>query len=190
MRPGDRDRGPAGRVGRLVARAAGTLVALGVAAACDGTAATPAEPVDEAPPPGADTYETAIAEILDLPDTPIDDEPPEALPVVFVVPIDEALGIDAQAAVIDSFATSHDVRFVDDLAAAVDDDVPGSPPRDDGIVLAVGTIDPSPPHRVRIEEYRTAADVDATLLTLAFVADRWVVTAVESVSAEALTDVG
>jgi hypothetical protein len=67
-------------------------------------------------------------------------------------------------------------------------DEPGRPPRDDAVVLAVGTIDPDPPHLVRIEQYHTQIDVDATLLTLAYVADQWVVIAADTVPAEALTD--
>lgn len=173
------------RFGGLVAG-----VALLAATACDGSDATPTDPVDERPPPGAATYEVAIAEILDLPAPTGTEPPPDPLPVLYLVPIDETLGIEDQAAVIDAFAATIDVRFVDELAAAVDVETPGSPPRDEAIVLGLGPIDQTPPHLVRIEQYRSAADVDATLLTLAFVVDRWVVTAAEDVPAEALTDVG
>lgn len=167
-----------------------TLGMLWAIAGCDRTESEEPSPADGAPPPGAATYEVAIAEVLGRPDEPGADPPTDPLPVVYLVPLDDAMGIDDQASVIDFFATSHDVRFVDDLAAAIDVETPGSPPRDAATVLAVGAVDPHPPHLLRIEQYHTAADIDATLLTLAYVVDRWVVTAAESVPAEALTDVG
>ena len=164
-----------------------TVGGLLLAAGCDREDAEEPPPADDTPEPGADTYAAAIADVVDVPDEP-PDEPPDPLPVVYVVPIDGALGIEAQASVIDAFTTSHDVRFVDELTAAVDADAPGHPPRDDAIVLAVGTIDPEPPHLLRIEQYRSDTDVEATLLTLAFVVDHWVVTTAEPVPPEALTD--
>lgn len=145
--------------------------------------------MDDSPEPGADTYAAAIADVVGVPDEP-PATAPDPLPIVYVVPIDESMGIDAQAAVIESFSASHDVRFVDELAAAVDADTPGRPPRDEAIVLAVGPVDPEPPHLLRIEQYHSDVDIRATLLTLAYVIDHWSVITSEEVPAEALTDVG
>ena len=145
-------------------------------------------PSDIAPEPGIDTYVIAIASVVGKPDPP-PDEPPDPLPVLFLVPLAEPMSIDDQATVIESFSASHDVRFVDELAAAVDIDEPGQPPRDDAIVLGLGPIDAEPPHRLRVEQYQSATDVEATLLTLAYVVDHWVVAMTEPVPAEALTNV-
>jgi hypothetical protein len=169
----------------LVVAVAGLVLAAG----CDDDPQGEPPPVDSSPDPGSDTYVAAIAEVLAVPPEP-PDEPPDPIPIVYVVPIDGSLGIEDQATVIDSLAATHDVRFVDELAAAVTADAPGRPPRDDAIVLAVGAVDPEPPHRVRIEQYHTQIDVDATRLTLAYVVDHWVVIAAETVPAEALTDAG
>jgi hypothetical protein len=160
---------------------------LAVAVACDGTSGDEPQPVDSAPDPDSDAYVAALAEILEVPEEP-PAEPPDPVPIVYIVPIDSSLGIDDQASVIDALATTHDVRFVDELEAAVKADAPGRPPRDDAIVLAIGKVQPEPPHLVRIERYHTQIDVDATRLTLAYVVDRWVVLATETVPAEALTD--
>lgn len=163
------------------------LAALVVTTSCEQSSSGELPPSDEAPKPGAETYAAAISRVLDVPDEP-PTEPPDPLPIVYVVPISESLSIEQQASVIDSFEASHDIRFVEKIAAAVEADTPGRPPRDDAVVLAVGTVTPEPPHLLRIEQYLSVTNIDATLLTLAFVADEWVVVTAEQVPAEALTD--
>jgi hypothetical protein len=172
--------------------AAATLFALGTVAACDRTGDDP--PPDDEPIPGADAYLAVLTSILidDAPDDAPDgtaDEPPDPLPVVFLVALDAPLDIGDQAAIIQGFDTSHDIRFVDDLDAAVDDELPGRPPRDDALVLGVGTIALQPPHLLRIEHYETEDRIEATLLTLEYDAGAWVVITAEPVPAESLTDV-
>lgn len=166
------------------------LAALGgfTAAGCDQAGSADPPPSDTAPEPGIDTYVIAIESVVGEPD-PTPDEPPDPLPVLYLVPLAEPMSIDDQATVIESFSASHDVRFVDELAAAVDPEQPGRTPRDDAIVLGLGPIDPQPPHLLRIEQYHSATDVEATRLTLAYVIDHWVVTMTEPVPAEALTNV-
>ena len=163
----------------------GGLVA---ASGCDEAGPADPPPSGTAPEPGVDTYVAAIASVVGEPD-PSPDEPPDPLPVLFLVPLAEPMSIDDQATVIESFSASHDVRFVDALAAAVDAELPERPPRDDAIVLGLGPIDAEPPHLLRIEQYHSATDVEATLLTLAYVVDHWVVAMTEPVPAEALTNV-
>lgn len=168
------------------------LVAVGglfAAAGCDQTGSADPPPPDTEPAPGVATYVIAIASVVGEPD-PSPDEPPGPLPVLFLVPLAEPMSIDDQATVIESFSASHDIRFVDELAAAVDIDEPGRPPRDDAVVLGLGPIDPEPPHRLRVEQYRSDDDVEAALLTLEYEVDRWVVITADPVPAEALADVG
>jgi hypothetical protein len=166
-----------------------TVGGLALAVGCDRATSEEPPPADSSPEPGADAYAAAIAEVVEVPEEP-PVEAPDPLPILYVVPIDGSLGIDAQASVIDALAVWYDVRFVDELAAAVVADAPGRPPRDEAIVLGVGPIDPNPPHLLRIERYHTVIDIDATLLTLAYVVDNWVVIAAEPVPAEALIDAG
>lgn len=140
---------------------------------------------DAQPKAGADAYVAAIASRLDAPEVT-----PDPLPVVYVVPLDDPIALEIQAAIIEQLAETHDVRFVDELSAAIDIDEPGSPPRDDAVIVGIGTPLPEPPHRLRLEVYRTANQIDATLLTLAYQQERWVVVAAEPVPAEVLIDAG
>jgi hypothetical protein len=178
---------------RWLLGATATLFALSTVAACDRTGDDP--PPDDEPIPGADAYLAVLTSILiDTDDAPAGtdgtaDEPSDPLPVVFLVALDGPLGIGDQAAIIQGFDTSHDIRFVDDLDAAVDDELPGRPPRDDALVLGVGTIAVQPPHLLRIEHYETEDRIDATLLTLEYDDGAWVVITAEPVPAESLTDV-
>ena len=172
-------------LGRHIGVSLAILSTLVLVACDDGTTAEPPTST-AAPKPDASAYHTALASVLDDPPPPPDGE----RTVVFLVPLGEAIGIDTQAAVIDSFADAYDVRFVDDLAAAIVKSDPAHPPRDDGTVLGIGTIDREPPHLVRLEHYRSVDDVDAVLLTLEFRDDRWVVAITEPVPAEVLADAG
>lgn len=161
------------------------LVLLGVvASACDGGDAGDPPTSTEAPTPNADAYGAALATVLDDP-PPEDDE----RTVVFVVPLDDGVDIDTQAALIDRFAEAYDVRFVDELAAAVQEGEPNMPPRDDGVVVGMGTITLEPPHRVRLERYRSSGDVQASRVTLEPDDDGWHVAMTEPVPAEVLVDV-
>jgi hypothetical protein len=155
-------------------------------AGCDGRSSTEIpdrSDVEAQPREGADAYVAAIASRLGAPQATSD-----PLPVVYVVPLDEPIALETQAAIIERFDETHDVRFVDDLSAAVDIDEPGSPPRDDAVVLGVGTPLPEPPHLLRLEVYRMADQVEAALLTLAYQQEQWVVVTSEPVPAEVLID--
>lgn len=160
------------------------LLAVAVAATtgCERTGSAE-PPVDTIPKPGAATYADVIVHLFGEPD-----EPPDPLPILYLVSLDEPLGIDEQALIIEALSLSFAVRFVDDLAAAVLGDEPGRPPRDDAIVLGLGPIDAEPPHRLRVEQYRADDDIEAALFTVEYGADRWVVITAEPVPAEVLTD--
>lgn len=172
-RPGARRR----RLGVAIAVLAGF-----VPSACDGDTAAEPPTSTEAPRPDADAYGVALATVLDGP------PPAEGTDrtVVFVVPLDEGVDIDTQASVIDRFAESYDVRFVDELAAAVQEEEPHAP-RDDGLVVGLGSITTEPPYRVRLEQYRSSDVVQATRVTLDF-DDGWLVATTDPVPAEVLVD--
>lgn len=153
------------------------MCALGIgAAACDGEDATP-EAV------GRDAYSLVLAEFLPTPAV----SPDADRPIVFVSRLgDEPFALDDQVAMIDEFAESHDLRFVDSLDAAVDLEDPAAPARDGGVLLGIGTVAARSPHVVRVEVYAGAADVRAHLLTLEIRSDRWVIDTDESVEPEVL----
>lgn len=146
-----------------------------VLAAC-GDGGDPVVAVDAA------AYSTVLA--AQLPPPAADEDP---LPVVFVVSIgDEPLSLEDQISIVDDHAETHDIRFVDDLAAAVDLEVELVPVRDDGIVVGLGTIPAERPYVVRVETYRTDQDVTAQLVTVARGASSWRVVDTEAVDPEVL----
>jgi hypothetical protein len=119
-----------------------------------------------------------------LPATTTAEEDP--LPVLYVWEFTEApMSLDDQVVVIDHFDDTHDVRFVDHFDAAVDVDLPTTPPRDEGLLVGLGAIPADAPHTVRVEFYEDADTISAVLVTLVSVQDAWTVTDEEPVAPEA-----
>lgn len=172
-----------GRGAALVPLALALVLAV-VAPACagDGSAATTeAVPLEI----GGDAYVTVIARFL--PPSLVDD----VRPVVYVVPVSgESLPLDTQVSVIESLAETYDVRFLDDPAAAVEDDAAEQPPRDEATLIGLGTISGEPPHTVRVELYRGRDRVSGHLLTLRNEGGAWVVSDTETVTPEVLVGDG
>ena len=130
---------------------------------------------------GADGYSAAIAGFL--PEVPAGG----TRPVVYIARLgDEPFALEDQVAMIDVVAETHDLRFVDDVDAAVDDDDSDAPPRDDGLLIGIGTIPVSAPHVVRVEVYTTAGRIDAHKVTLSVRNDVWRVDTSEPVDVEVL----
>ena len=139
------------------------------------------------PPIGPDAYVLVLDEFLPEPPT----DPDAERPVVYVAHLgDEIFSLDDQVAMIDAVAETHDLRFVDDADAAVDDREDSAPPRDDGLLLGIGTITATPPHLVRVEVYNEADAVEAHLLTLTERAGTWRVETSEPVDPEGLVSDG
>jgi hypothetical protein len=135
---------------------------------------------------GAAAYSAALEEQLP---SPAPDGDPR--PVVFVLSIgDEPLSLEDQVAIVDEHAETHDIRFVDELDAAIDVGVDDQPVRDDGVLVGLGTIPAERPHVVRVETYRTDRQVTAQLVTLAVSADTWRVVGSEVVDPEVFVAVG
>lgn len=158
-------------------------MAVVVAILCVVTACGGDEPAAE--PPGAAAYAMVIARFL----------PPalgdDALPVVFVVPVNgESLALDTQVTVIDTLAEQADVRFVDDVEAAVDEESSDQPPHDAGTLVGLGRFSAEPPYTVRVELYRGVDRVEGRLLTVRNDDGSWVVIASETVTPEVLVGDG
>ena len=129
---------------------------------------------------GVDAYNLVIAEFLPPPAG--DDEDP---PVVFIARLgEEPFELDVQVSMIEAVDETHDLRFVDTVAAAIDDE--RAAPRDDGLLLGVGTVAATEPHLVRVEILTGTAAPTAQLLTLGRQADRWRIEMREPVEPEVL----
>jgi hypothetical protein len=150
------------------------VVALAAVSGCGGDD-------DGAGPVGAAGYTAVIDDFL--PPVPLDG----SRPLVFVARLGEdPFALEDQVAMIAAVEESYDLRFVDDIAAAVDDEDPDAPTRDDGLLLGMGTISTAVPHVVRVEVYRAAGLIDAYKVTLTVRDDVWRVDTSESVDPEVL----
>ncbi len=130
---------------------------------------------------GADAYSAAIDGFL--PAVPDDG----TRPVVYIARLgDEPFPLDHQVAMIEVVEESHDLRFVDDVEAAVDGADSEAPPRDDGLLIGVGTISAVAPHVVRVEIYTTVGRIDAHKVTLSTRNDVWRVDTSEPIDPEVL----
>lgn len=111
-------------------------------------------------------------------------------PVVFVSSIgDDSMSLDSQIEVIESFGESYDVQFIDVVDAVLQTDVPGAPPKDDGVLLAIGLMVGESPYTVRVEVYRNADDVDAHLVIVVGGPDDWSVDEITDVEPEVFAHV-
>ena len=136
---------------------------------------------DGASPVDAAGYTAVIDDFL--PPIPAD----ESRPVVYVARLGEdPFALEDQVAMITAVEETYDLRFVDDIAAAVDDEDSDAAPRDDGLLFGIGTITTAVPHVVRVEVYRAAGLVDAYKVTLTVRDDVWRVNTSEPVDPEVL----
>ncbi len=158
---------------RLAAAALAALFVTVVVAACGDGSDEPAEV-------GVDAYNLVIAEFLPAPAGEDEDRP-----VVFVARLgDEPFDLDVQVSMIEAVEDSHDLRFVDTVDAALDDE--DAEPREDGLLLGVGTVAAIEPHLVRVEVYSGTSEPTARLLTLERRAESWRIEASEPVEPEVL----
>jgi hypothetical protein len=100
------------------------------------------------------------------------------LPVVYVEPLGEDQ-IDAavQADTAAELRETADVRFADERSEAVEEDEPGMPVRDDGILVAIGDVpEEGDPVDVEVETYRSEDDWSTRLFTFSLRPSGWTVT--------------
>ncbi len=117
--------------------------------------------------------------------------PADERDVVFVVPLDgRALPLRVQIEVVGAFADDYDIRFVDDIDAAIDERAAHRPPQEGGLLIGIGPVTTGPPHTARIELYWSDDVVEGHLVTLAPTDDGWQVTDDEPVTPETLTSHG
>lgn len=130
---------------------------------------------------GPASYSAVIEDFL--PAAPADD----IRPVVYVTRLgDDPFTLEDQVAIIAAVEETHDLRFVDDTAAAIDGEDSEAPPREDGLLLGIGQISPAVPHVVRVEVYEAAGLIDAHEVTLVVRDGVWQVKTSESIDPQVL----
>ncbi len=133
---------------------------------------------------GGAAYIAAVEPFLPSPPHP---PPANERNVVFVVPLDgRALPLEVQIEVVGAFADNYDIRFVDDVAAALDERGAHRPPQEGGLLIGLGPVTTGPPHTTRIELYWSDDAVEGHLVTLAPTDVGWQVTSDEPVTPETL----
>jgi hypothetical protein len=108
----------------------------------------------------------------------------DELPVVYVVPLGES-DIDAtvQADVASELREVADVRFADERSEALDEDEPGMPVRDEGVLVAVGDVaEEGQPVDVEVEVYRSEDDWSKRVFTFSLRSSQWTLTSTSVVS--------
>jgi hypothetical protein len=167
----------AGRTLRRPTTAAAVAVAL-VLSACDDDPSRPDARLEPA------AYAAVLAEVMP---EPLDGG--DVAPVVFVwASVDPAMTLEDQTALIDEFGTDVDLRFVDEYEAALDVELNGRPPREDGTLIGIANVATEPPIELRVEVYLSDDLVTGHRFTLADRDDSWVVTRDEAVEPELLGD--
>lgn len=158
-------------------RVAGFVLAVtlgsGVVAGCDGSGG-------EAASRDAQVYVAAIREVLADEPAP---EDPDVLPIVYVVGVGEtAIPADVQAEVAVELDDDADIRFADRRSEAVLEDEDLVPVRDEGVLVAVGELQPeTDPVTVTVEVYRSEDDWSKVVFTIARRSSHWAVTSSSTV---------
>ncbi len=129
----------------------------------------------------ADVYVATIERVLA-------DETPgngtDGLPVVYVVPLGEhEIDATVQAEVASELHDVADVRFADERSEALDEDEPGQPVRDEGLLVAIGeVVEQRGPVEVEVEVYRSEGDSSSRVFTVSRRGSRWTVTSTSVVA--------
>jgi hypothetical protein len=99
------------------------------------------------------------------------------LPIVYVEPLgDEDIDATVQADTASELREVADVRFADERSEVLDEDEPGMPVRDDGILIAIGDIpEEGEPVEVEVETYRSEDDRSTALFSFALRSSEWTV---------------
>jgi hypothetical protein len=123
----------------------------------------------------ADVFVATIERVL-ADETPSSET--DELPVVYVVPLGEdEIDATVQADVASELHEVADVRFADERSEALDEDEPGKPVLDDGVLIAIGDVaERGNPVEVEVEVYRSEEDSSSLLFTVSRRSSQWTVT--------------
>jgi hypothetical protein len=92
---------------------------------------------------------------------PTEGDEPDETPTVFVDHLNRDISLDVQVGLVAMFEEGYDLRFVDALSEAIDEDAPRSPVRGEAVLVGLGPIPDSGPYLVRAEVYHHELDIEA-----------------------------
>ena len=109
-----------------------TLVSIGLVAGCTGDAGQDNTARDAA------VYHSVIVDLADRSTVDLDES--EALPVLYVEGLASGVPLEVQVEVVAEFDEQYEIRFIDELEEAIDDDVVGRPARSNSLLIGLGPI--------------------------------------------------
>jgi hypothetical protein len=112
--------------------------------------------------------------ILEREEFPVVATEPDATPTVFVDHLARQIDLDVQVGLVARYEDRFELRFVDALSEAVDDEEPQAPVRNDGVLVGLGSIPDTSPFLVRAEVYRDQRSLDAFRFDLVRWGGDWV----------------
>lgn len=148
-------------------RLATALVALGLISGCtDGGEA-------EETTRDAAIYRSVIVDVVDRSGVELDET--EGLPVLFIESLSpDGIPLQVQVGVVGGLVEEYEIRFIDHLDEAVENDLPTVPVRAGSLLIGLGDIDIDGTAEVHSELYRQLDDVRGFSYTLTRIDDdRW-----------------
>ncbi len=119
-------------------------------------------------------YASVLEWIFDRPDVTVGTTPEGDGPPAFIEHLGSGeIAIDVQVDIIGSFDDEVDIRFIDARQEALDESLPGSPVRDEGILIGLGPVTDGDPTEVRAEA-RYGNRIDAYRFTLVLTGGEWI----------------
>jgi hypothetical protein len=130
-------------------------------------------------------YGVVLDWVLDREQLPGPGAEPDETPTVFVDHLGHPIDLEVQVGLVGRFEDRFDLRFVDSLSEAMDEEAPGSPVRDGAVLIGLGAVPDDSPLLVRAEIYRDVRTLNAYRFEVARWAGQWVLRGEpESIEAE------
>lgn len=104
-------------------------------------------------------YRSVIADLVDRSVVELDDS--QGSPVLYVEGLGALIPLAVQVGVVAAFADDYEIRFIDDLAEAIEADEPHRPVRGDGLLVGLGPVVVDGGATLRGEFYVREGDVAA-----------------------------
>jgi hypothetical protein len=105
---------------------------------------------------------------------PAPDGEVDETPTVFVDHLNRDIDFDVQVGLVSRYEDRYELRFVDALGEAVDEEAAQAPVRDEGVLVGLGSVPDASPFLVRAEVYRDQRRIDAYRFELVRWAGDWV----------------
>ena len=119
-------------------------------------------------------YGLVLEWILERETLPAPGAAPDDTPAVFLDHLGQPIGLDVQVGLVGRFEDRYELRFVDAISEAVEEEQPGAPVRHGGLLVGLGAVPHDSPFQVRVEVYRDARSLDAYRFEVARWGGDWV----------------